>query len=201
MKNIKARRGFTLIELLIVIAVIGLLASIVLVGLSGFRASGRDARRLSEIRQVQALLEQYFNKCGAYPFQNADTGPTGCPSIPATPAVADDLSVWFTAEDGLRDTLRTVLSNDDLNLPQDPLLRGQEETVSEVQSNSYGYSVDWEGAGASGRAYGSYVLQVTLEDTNNPALADSIYQDGIPWESANANVDCDPTAGHYCIGF
>ncbi len=61
------KKGFTLIELLIVIAIIGILASALLVSLGGARAAARDARRIGDLRQVQAALELYFNKCGNYP--------------------------------------------------------------------------------------------------------------------------------------
>ena len=65
--NYRNKSGFTLIEILVVIAIICLLASIVLVGLGGFRSRGRDARRISDLRQVQNGFELYFNKCGYYP--------------------------------------------------------------------------------------------------------------------------------------
>ncbi len=52
MKNTK---GFTLIELLVVIAIIGILSSVVLASLSTARAKSRDARRISDIGQMQTL--------------------------------------------------------------------------------------------------------------------------------------------------
>ncbi len=61
------KSGFTLIELLVVITVIGLLSSMVLVGLSGVRAQGRDTRRLADLRNTQNALETYFNKENTYP--------------------------------------------------------------------------------------------------------------------------------------
>lgn len=61
------KKGFTLIELLIVVAIIGLLASIVLVGLGGFRARGRDARRIADLRETQNALELYYTKNNVYP--------------------------------------------------------------------------------------------------------------------------------------
>ena len=61
------RKGFTLIEILIVVAIIGILASIVLVGLGPARQSGQDARRLADLRQVQTSLELHYRAIGAYP--------------------------------------------------------------------------------------------------------------------------------------
>ena len=73
MKNsLKFKRGFTLAEILIVIAIIGILASIALIGLGGSRVKARDAKRIAEVRQIQSGLELYFNRCGFYP------GPTDC---------------------------------------------------------------------------------------------------------------------------
>jgi prepilin-type N-terminal cleavage/methylation domain-containing protein len=61
------RKGFTLVEILIVVSIIGLLSSIVLVGLGSFRARGRDARRIADLRETQNALELYYGKFGMYP--------------------------------------------------------------------------------------------------------------------------------------
>ena len=61
------KKGFTLIELLIVVAILGVLASVVLVGLGPVQKQGRDARRISDLRQVQNGLELYYNRNGSYP--------------------------------------------------------------------------------------------------------------------------------------
>lgn len=62
-----SRKGFTLIEILIVVAIIAILASVVLIGLGPTQQSGRDARRLSDLHEIQNGLELFYNKCGYYP--------------------------------------------------------------------------------------------------------------------------------------
>lgn len=69
--------GFTLVELLVVIAIIGILASIVLVSVGGIKARARDARRISETKQLRLALEMYYDTYGKYP-DNTDSGDIGC---------------------------------------------------------------------------------------------------------------------------
>lgn len=66
-KKTKIKNGFTLIELLVVVVILGVLAT---VGLNSFRLSqlkGRDAKRKSDLEQVQRALEMYYNDYGSYP--------------------------------------------------------------------------------------------------------------------------------------
>ncbi|MFA4942568.1 MAG: prepilin-type N-terminal cleavage/methylation domain-containing protein [Patescibacteria group bacterium] len=63
----KNKKAFTLIELLVVIAIIGLLATLSVLALNNARAKGRDARRVSDIKQIQTALELYFNDKQLYP--------------------------------------------------------------------------------------------------------------------------------------
>ena len=76
--------GFTLIELLVVIAIIGILSSVVLASLNTARQKARDARRISDMGQVQLALELYFDSCSQYPVSGAlatlpaATESTGC---------------------------------------------------------------------------------------------------------------------------
>jgi len=61
-------KGFTLIELLVVIAIIGLLSTLAVVSLNSARSKARDARRTSDIRQLQTGLDMYYNDNGKYPI-------------------------------------------------------------------------------------------------------------------------------------
>ena len=76
--KIKNSKGFTLIELLVVIAIIGLLSSVVLASLSAAREGARDARRLSDMNQIQTALELYYNNNNAYPGPVSSWGEGGC---------------------------------------------------------------------------------------------------------------------------
>lgn len=67
------RKGFTLIELLVVIAIIGLLSTLAVVSLNNARKKSRDAKRVSDIKQIQSALELYFNDQNEYPLGTAVT--------------------------------------------------------------------------------------------------------------------------------
>lgn len=61
------KRGFTLIELLVVISIISLLSSIIMTNLTTTRSKARDARRITEFRQIKTALELYYSKYDRYP--------------------------------------------------------------------------------------------------------------------------------------
>jgi prepilin-type N-terminal cleavage/methylation domain-containing protein len=61
-------RGFTLTELLIVIAIIGILSSVVIAALNSSRAKGRDAARKQQVHQIVAAINLYAtDNNGAFP--------------------------------------------------------------------------------------------------------------------------------------
>lgn len=98
LKNLKFKiknsiKGFTLIEMLIVIAIIAILSSVFLVGLTGFRSSAYDARRISDLQKVQSYLEVYYNSGRKYPAAmdwtalttELKSGGSGISSVPNDP--------------------------------------------------------------------------------------------------------------------
>lgn len=65
MKN-TLKRGFTLIELLVVIAIIGILASVVLASLNSARDKGEDAAIKSNLNNIRAQAELFYDDNGDY---------------------------------------------------------------------------------------------------------------------------------------
>lgn len=63
----KKNQGFSLVEMLIVVAIIGVLSTVSLVSFGSARRSARDARRLSDIKQIQLALKSFYTDNGYYP--------------------------------------------------------------------------------------------------------------------------------------
>ena len=64
MSGRRTASGFTIIELLVVIIVIGILASIVLIGYSRVSAQGRDARRTADLEAISDAITAYRLRLG-----------------------------------------------------------------------------------------------------------------------------------------
>ncbi|OGL94761.1 hypothetical protein A2348_04355 [Candidatus Uhrbacteria bacterium RIFOXYB12_FULL_58_10] len=65
------KRGFTIVELLVVVLIIGLVGTLAAIAVNSARSKQRDASRLSNVRQVQSALENYFNQSNAYPSEES----------------------------------------------------------------------------------------------------------------------------------
>lgn len=60
-------QGFTLIELLVVVAIIGLLSSIISFAVTGVRVRARDAKRVSDMKQIISGMDLFFQDGQGYP--------------------------------------------------------------------------------------------------------------------------------------
>jgi general secretion pathway protein G len=108
-------RGFTLIELLVVIAIIGLLVGIIVPNLGSAKASSRDARRVSDIKNIQLALALYYNDNLHYPCSLRGTGTIGSCApdfLPYVPSLPKDPS---TNNDYIYSSQQTTSATDNLN--------------------------------------------------------------------------------------
>lgn len=143
-----ARSGFTLVELLIVIAILGVLASLILANMSGARERARDTQRKSDLRQLQTALRMYFNDYMKYPGFYVSGG------VSRIQHIATDGSVTtFNWGDEFALNGNTYMAK----LPQDPL------STSIYQYNYWRDSSDTD----------VYCAWANLENTSDPQIADS----------------------------
>lgn len=76
MKN-QTRRGFTLIEILVVVAIIGILATIILASIDQARKNSRDKVRMSDLEQAKAALQIYATANNTYAVAGTGQGGGG----------------------------------------------------------------------------------------------------------------------------
>ncbi len=140
----KLSKGFTLIELLIVIAIIGLLATIVLVSLNSARSKARNTKRVSDLRQVQLGAEIYYDKNGDYPATVAAAVADGSMAAEPKDPDTDAIYVFCRTADFQAYTVGAQL--------EDP---ADARTVKLMQSSALAANVPctpggWSNCGASG---------------------------------------------------
>lgn len=100
----KKNKGFTMIELLVVIAIIGILSSIVMVGLGDSKAKSRDAIRVGDLKSLSQAAEQYQLEgenqfrfpisIGNLDLYFTDTNGDGDGERPKDPKTGSDYSYW-----------------------------------------------------------------------------------------------------------
>ena len=123
--------GFTMIELLIVIAVIGILASLFITNYPSTQTSARDARRLSDIKQYQTAVESYANRnSGFYPSYTTASGerlsttlcaPLGLTNCPEEPKLTNFYRYQSNGSGGGAATATSYVMWVQLENPRTPL--------------------------------------------------------------------------------
>ncbi len=77
-----------------VIAIIGILSSVVLASLNTARRKSRDARRIADLKQLQLALELYYDANSKYPAALTAAALITPGYIPALPQDPTDLTVY-----------------------------------------------------------------------------------------------------------
>jgi prepilin-type N-terminal cleavage/methylation domain-containing protein len=163
------KKGFTLIELMVVIAVIGILAAIALVSLTGVQKTARDATRKSNIADYATALARYYTDNQTYPVSAVG----GDVSNPAASGI-------FTAAGAL------VTGNYMAKALTDPNggVNCKVSTAAAAQQCTYTYF---------GSAAG-YEVSAILE---NPLTAGGVYYTNANGNTATVAAQCNsPTAGN-----
>ena len=78
--QLNTKKGFTLIELIVVIGIMGVLYTIVFGSISNSKARSRDDKRISDVKEIQLALTQFFDACSQYPSGIATNA--SCPTNP-----------------------------------------------------------------------------------------------------------------------
>jgi type II secretory pathway pseudopilin PulG len=134
-----------------VIAIIGILASVVLSSLNSARAKARDAKRRSDISNIQKVLALYYDDFGAYPQSGGAVSPNSGWSN------SSNLSSWSHLEVDLLPYMS--------KLPLDPV--NTSDLTSWAQSSG-GYMYSYFGYQNSYGCKSWYMLVYRLESTPNP---------------------------------
>lgn len=126
----KNSAGFTLVELLVVIAVIGILSSVVLMSLSTANTRGKDVAIQSDLVGVRTQAQLYYNSNGGYSLNGA--------SIPASSDCSAASSVFVDPKIGLQ-----ILAADSAN-------GGARSVICSVTAGGAAYAVAAEFASTAG---------------------------------------------------
>ncbi|MDO8517898.1 MAG: type II secretion system protein [bacterium] len=199
----KNKGGFTLVELLVVIALIGLLSTILLTSLTQARVKARDSQRVGQFRQINSALELYFNLYDHYPPVLNLPSWTGtlCSDDPTCLANSD--VSWDAMVSTLEAAKVLAITPEpdswegkiaQLFFPKALAVGPHKIQDPTYPTRRYAYMT------SAVPLNGNYRLRVQLENANHPAL-----QAGFPgkfyWSDKSTGVDaCDPNLLLYCSG-
>ncbi|OGY27329.1 MAG: hypothetical protein A2864_01390 [Candidatus Woykebacteria bacterium RIFCSPHIGHO2_01_FULL_39_12] len=142
-------RGFTLVELLVVVAIIGILVTIVLISVNPAKLifRSRDSKRIQELKEIQVAIQSYQNDNNKFPSTAAQ-----CPVT----------SPYCKSDSGSNPWIYGLTTTYAKNVPKDPTNTG---------GYYYFYRSDANGD--------EYVLAARLEDASNQQLTAVVTDGGV----------------------
>jgi len=101
-KLMKNQKGFTLIELMVVIAIIGVLASIAVPKFSSATNSAQDAKLKADLRTIDGAIMQYYAANNKYPADKTalTTDAKYIATWPKDAGKTNDIAYTYTAASG-----------------------------------------------------------------------------------------------------
>lgn len=163
------KKGFTLVELLVVIAIIGLLSTLAIVALNSARQRSRDAKRVSDVRQVQTALQLYFDGQNEYPF------------VAAPPVNLGEGTNAALTSNGFEAT-PTAGATVYMGLIPDYPTPGPASELDDYEYTAYDDNTEGSTCTTAGETCGWYKINFDLEDDTGSL------KDGV---DANSVPDCD----------
>ncbi len=158
-------KGFTLIELLLVIAIIGLLTSIVFVSMGGAKAAARDAERKVEVDSIRKALAVYYTENGEYPPSEG----------------------WISLEQDAEDNglVSTALAEYLPTMPEDP-------NWGEIKESGEPYSYQYSTGSTGGAAFMVHSEMETGEyashETYSTIGSGIVYEGAAPWADSPSGL-------------
>lgn len=92
---VRTEDGFSLIELLVVVVTLGLLATIVIFAMAGFRDDAHESVCPAEYRNLNTAVESYFTQNNATVIPAADASPDGFELTLVDARLLSQVSDWY----------------------------------------------------------------------------------------------------------
>ncbi len=167
--SFKSGKGFTLIEVMIVIAIIGLLSSVILTSLTVTKDKANTAKRIANAKELEQALEVYYINNGAYPTTSG--------------SLSSDCSTWGGPNadwiPGLRPTYIAAL-------PSDPDTDGINKCCYLYRSNGTNFKLTFAYQCTTKMTQGTYASYPRFIDPSHDSGPSSSLQD---WNGATSLTD------------